>query len=106
MSREAIFRIREIESEAAETIRRAQAQADRMRADAESSGEALCREAEENALEERRALMAQLTEKSDEMMLHAKEESEAEAEALLQEVRMRRKIAEKIIIRGLDSKCR
>lgn len=106
MSREAILKVKETERAAADMIRDARVRAEQMRQAAEAEGQEICRLAEAEELERRRELMEQLCAKTEELSEHSAQEAREAADEMLAEVRLRRKIAEKIIIRGLDSKCR
>ena len=106
MSRDAILRVQATEQRAAEILREARALAQEKRQNAQADGEALCRKAEAEAMEKRAELLSQIAAKTEELNLHSMEEAQAEADEIRRDVRLRRKIAEKIIIRGLDSKCR
>lgn len=106
MSREAILKIKDAELQAAETVAQARARAQKMREDALREGEALCQTAEEETLSQRAEMMRQLDEKAKELSALTEQQAREEADQISKDVRMRRRIAEKIIIRGLDTKCR
>lgn len=106
MSRETIFQLKEAEAEAARIVAQAKAKADQMRADAEEAGQALCLETERSVSEELAGMLEQIREKAEEHRERVLEETRAEAEAVAANVRLNRKSAEKIVIRGLDTKCR
>ena len=106
MSRETIFQLKEAEAEAARIVAQAKARADQMRAEAEAAGQALCLETESRVSEELAGMLEQIREKAEEHRERVLEETRAEAEAVAANVRLNRKSAEKIVIRGLDTKCR
>ena len=91
---------------AADIVREAKDRAQRMREEAELAGQEMCRVAETETLAKRAEMMKQLRIKSEEHTARVMEEARAEADELTQDVSLRRKIAEKIIIRGLDMQCR
>ena len=106
MSRESILKIQEAETQAEALIERARVQAQEMIANAEAKGKALCEQTEVETTEQMRGLLLQLREKTDEMDGRAMADSEEENPLIRKNARLNRKIAEKIIIRGLDTKCR
>ncbi len=106
MSRESILKIQEAETQAEALIERARVQAQEMIANAEAEGKALCERTEAETSEQMRGLLLQLREKTDEMDGRAMADSEEEIAQIRKNARLNRKIAEKIIIRGLDTKCR
>ena len=106
MSREAILKVWETEKEAAEIVRIAKERAQIMRDAAEREGQEKCRVAEAETLAMRAQMMEQLHIKAEEHTDRVMEEARAEADELTQEISLRRKIAEKMIIRGLDMQCR
>ena len=106
MSRESILKIQEAETQAEALIERARVQAQEMIANAEAEGKALCEQTEVETTEQMRGLLLQLREKTDEMDGRAMADSEEEIALIRKNARLNRKIAEKIIIRGLDTKCR
>ena len=106
MSREAILKVKETEALAVEMVRNARARAQQMRDTTESEGKALCAAAESETLAKRDEMMVQLRAKTEELYQNTLAEAKAEADELTREVSLRRRIGEKIIIRGLESKCR
>ncbi len=106
MSRDSILRIREVEEEAEAIVKRAKDDAASAEEKAHAAGKQLLLEtkleAEKNADESMRELQMRLSEVSQKL----REEATSEAAELRRKVALRRKIAEKIIIRGLDAKCR
>lgn len=106
MSREAILIIKETEARAEQIVRDAQARARQMREDAERDGRSLCERTESEVLAQRAEMLKQIEVKSEELLARTLEEAREEADALSAAVSLRRRIGEKIIIRGLDTKCR
>lgn len=106
MSRESILKIRETEQQAQCLVENAHHRAERMLEEAETRGKLLCEQTERETTEEMRELLLRLKEKTDEMDQRALSEAEEELEQLRKNARLNRKIAEKIVIRGLDAKCR
>ena len=106
MSREAILKVKETEEQALRFVSDARAKAAQMREETEREGQMLCATAESETLAKREEMMKQLRIKSEELMKNTLAEAKAEADALTREVNLRRRVGEKIIIRGLDSKCR
>ena len=106
MSREAILIIKETEARAEQILRDAQTRARQMREDAEREGRSLCETTEAEMLAQKTEMLKQIGIKSEELLARTLEEAREEADALSAAVALRRKIGEKIIIRGLDTKCR
>ena len=106
MSREAILKVRETEEQANSAVLEAREAAQKMIACAEQDGRALCEATEAEMLEKREEMMARIREKADEIAVASLAEADEECKQLVRDVTLRRKMAEKIIIRGLDSKCR
>lgn len=106
MSRNTILKIRETEAEAARIVAQAEERARSMRADAEEAGRALCRSTEQETSAELDGMLEQIRVKAAEMAEHILEETREEATAVAAAARLKRKSAEKIVIRGLDAKCR
>ncbi|MBE6633615.1 MAG: hypothetical protein E7620_04635 [Ruminococcaceae bacterium] len=106
MSKETIIRLKEAEAEAARILSDAEARAKQMRADAEAAGRALCESTERELSEELAGMLEQIRERSEEHRQRVLEETRGEAETIASNVRLNRKSAEKIVIRGLDAKCR
>ena len=106
MSKETIFKIREAELEAERILAEADAEAARMRAEAEEKGRRLCEETERQVTAELAAVTEQLHQRGQEHIARALEEGQAEADALTDGVRFTRRSAEKLVIRGLEAKCR
>lgn len=106
MSRESILKVQETEEKAARLVEAARARAHEMTEAAERDGKALCAETEKRVREEYRAMFLELRARCDRLAEKNQAEITEELAALRREVNLRRKIAEKIIVRGLESKCR
>ena len=106
MSKETINQIREAEAQADRIIAQAEAKAAEMRAQAEAEGKELCRKTEETVAAEMAATMTQIREKTEERAGQLLELANEEAEAIAEASKLNRKMAEKLVIRGLDAKCR
>ena len=106
MSRETILKLREAETEASRLLAEAEAQAKAMREAAEEAGRALCEKTEREVSAELDGMLEQIRVKAQEHHERVLEETRAEAETIASNVRLNRKSAEKIVIRGLDAKCR
>jgi vacuolar-type H+-ATPase subunit H len=106
MSRESILKIRETEERAAQTVDAAKARARETVERAEREGRELCDRTEAEAMAQYTEVIQKIRERS--LVLAEKNQTETNEEIakLRREVSLRRKIAEKIIIRGLESKCR
>jgi F0F1-type ATP synthase membrane subunit b/b' len=106
MSKETFFKIRETETEAERIIAEAEAEAKRMIAEAKAVGEALCREAERETSEELARMMEQIRQRGDEHVERVLEEGRELAAETEDQIRLTRRSAEKIVLRGLEAKCR
>lgn len=106
MSRESILKIQETEQQAERMIADARARAQEMIAAAEAEGRALCADTERETAASLAAMLEQIRERTVVMSERMANESLAEVDELKKNVSLRRKIAEKIIIRGFDRKCR
>ena len=106
MSRESILKIKETEQRAEQLVESAKARARAMVEEAEREGRALCAETERSVSAENAALMEQLRERTAQTVAHADEEARKEADAMRKEAFLNKRGAEKIVIRGLMSKCR
>ena len=106
MSRDSILKVKEVEAQAEKTVADAKLQAQQMLMQAHEDGKKLCNDAELQTLAKREEMMVRIREKSVQLEEAALAEAREEAAEISREVSLRRKIAEKIIIRGLDSKCR
>ena len=92
--------------QAAALVRDARDRAQKMRDEADAAGKQMCRKAEEETLAKRAEMMDQLHIKAEEHTARVMEEAREETDEMIKDVSLRRKIAEKIIIRGLDMQCR
>lgn len=106
MSRESILKIQETEQIAEEIIADARARAQKMIEAAEAEGRALCETTERETEASLDAMLEQIRERTVSVSERMENESLAQVEELKRNVSLRRKIAEKIIIRGFDRKCR
>ena len=106
MSREAILKVQETEEQAKQTVLKARENAQQMIERAECEGKELCASTESEMIEKREDMMMRIREKADELTAASLAEANEECKLLVRDVTLRRKMAEKIIIRGLDSKCR
>ena len=106
MSRESILKIQETERIAEKIVADAQARAQQMIDTAEAEGRALCATTEEETSASLAAMLTQLRDRTEGMSERMANESLAQIEEMKKNVSLRRKIAEKIIIRGFDRKCR
>ena len=106
MSRDSILKVKEVEAKAEQTVADAKAQAQKMLDQARADGAALCESTESEILAKREEMMVRIREKSAQIEADALDEAKQEADQMTKDVSLRRKVAEKIIIRGLDSKCR
>ena len=73
---------------------------------AKQNGEALCRQAEKEADEQMRQMLDGIKERTEATARRFATDAESEAEEMKRMSRLHQKVAEKIIIRGLDAKCR
>ncbi len=106
MSKEAFFKIREAEAEAERILAEAEAEASRMIAEARAAGEALCRSAEAQTARELADMMAQIHQRGAEHVERVLAEGREEEAEIEEKIRLTRRSAEKIVIRGLEAKCR
>ena len=106
MSRESILKIREAEAEAARIISEAHAKASRIVSDAEDEGRALCESTERQTKVALGQTLEQIRERTVALSERIEAEGTEEIEELQKRVDLRRKIAEKIIVRGVEKKCR
>ncbi|MBR7098451.1 MAG: hypothetical protein IKC59_03470 [Clostridia bacterium] len=106
MSKETVFKIREAEAEAERIVTRAQAEAERMRQEAESSGKALCETTRREITQELSSMNEQLRIRAQEHTERVIAEAREEMDAISEKVKLTRRSAEKIVIGGLEAKCR
>ena len=106
MSREPINKIQEAEAQAEQLLADARRRAQDAVAKAEKDGKLACEAAERETAESLAEMLAKIRTRTDAMQERQAAESEAELEALRKSVSLRRKAAEKIVIRGFEQKCR
>jgi vacuolar-type H+-ATPase subunit H len=106
MSRESIKMIKQTEEEAERILREAQQKAAQMVADAEANGAALCESTEQETIAAAKVVIGQLREKAENMRERLNAEAKGEAAEIVRQASLRKRSAEKIVIRGLASKCR
>lgn len=106
MSRDSMIRIKEAETEAERIVADAKKRAQKMLDDAEVSGRSLCEASESQSSAEMAEMLAAVREKAASSTEKVLNDAAGEADQLEEAIRMKRKIAEKIILRGLDAKCR
>ena len=106
MSRESIRMIKQTEQEAERILREAQEKAAQMVADAEANGATLCENTEAETVAAAKQVMLQLRERAENMRERLDNEAKEEAAEVVRQASLRKRSAEKIVIRGLASKCR
>ena len=106
MSKEAFFKIREAEAEAERIVAEAEAEAKHMIAAAKAAGAALCKTAEAETTEELSRMMEQIRARGEEHTERVLAEGHGEEADIEEKIRLTRRSAEKIVIRGLEIKCR
>ena len=106
MSRESILKIQETEDLAEQIVAEARTRAQEMIASAESDGRTLCATTERETAESLAVMLDQIRERTVGMAERMSNECLSEVDELKKNVSLRRKIAEKIIIRGFERKCR
>ena len=106
MSRESILRIKEAEAEAEALLAKARADAQAMLADAEREGRALLQNAEAEAGAASNAMLADVRERTLQLEERLEGESLEECAEMRKNVLLRRKAAQKVIMRGVEAKCR
>lgn len=106
MSRESIKMIKQTEQKAERIVREAQEKAAKMVADAEANGVALCQNTEAQTVAAAKEVIVQLRERAENMRERLDTEAKEEAAELVRGASLRKRSAEKIVIRGLASKCR
>ena len=87
-------------------VREAQEKAAKMVEDATAAGEALCESTEKETIETAKQAILQLRERADGMRERLSNEASEEAAEITRQASLRKRSAEKIVIRGLASKCR
>ena len=106
MSRESIKLIKQSEQEAERIVREAQEKALQMMADAKAEGEALCDSTEAETIAAAKEVILQLRERAENLRERLDTEAKEEAAEIVRQASLRKRSAEKIVIRGLASKCR
>ena len=106
MSRESIKLVKQTEQEAERILREAQEKAAQMVADAEANGIALCETTEAETIAAAKEVIVQLRERADGLRDRLETEAKEEAAEITRQASLRKRSAEKIVIRGLASKCR
>ena len=106
MSRESIKMVKETEQEAERILREAQERAEQMIAEAEANGAALCESTEAQTIAAAKEVIVQLRERADNLRERLQTEAKEEAAEVVRQASLRKRSAEKIVIRGLASKCR
>ncbi len=106
MSRESINAIKQTEQQAERILRQAQEKAAKMIADAEAKGVALCENTEADTVAAAKEVIVQLRERAENMRERLDTEAKEEAAEIVRQASLRKRSAEKIVIRGLASKCR
>ena len=106
MSRETILKIKETEAEAVRIVENAREKAKAMKAQAEVEGQALCQTTEAELTQTLDGMLEQIRLKTEEHAERVREATREEAEGVVAVAKLNRKSAEKIVIRGLDAKCR
>lgn len=106
MSRESIKMVKQTEQEAERILREAQERAAKMVADAEANGAALCESTEAETVAAAKEVIVQLRERAENLRERLDTEAKEEAAEIVRQASLRKRSAEKIVIRGLASKCR
>ena len=106
MSKDTLQKIREAEDGAARTVAEAGELAKAMKEAAVRAGGEQLAETEKTVSAERAGMLEQIRAKTGELTERVMEETRAEAEEIAARARLNRKSAEKIVIGGLDAKCR
>lgn len=106
MSKDTLEKIRKAEADAARIVADAEEQAKQLKADTIRQGEEMCRRTEETVSAELVGMLEQIREKTAALTDRVMEETKTEAEEVAARARLNRKSAEKIVIGGLDAKCR
>ncbi len=106
MSRESIMKIRETEEKADRIVAEAKHRAQEMIEQARLDGRSLCEATERETAVSLKAMLSEIRTRTDSMSERFDAESSEEVAALMRNVSLRRKVAEKIIVRGFEKKCR
>jgi vacuolar-type H+-ATPase subunit H len=106
MSKETVLKIIEAEADAKRIISEAHREAEARMDAAREVGETLCKDTERTVSQELSEIMDQLRAKLAEMEMRVSTNTEREAAALSDLASLNRRAAEKIIISGVNAKCR
>ena len=106
MSRESIQLVKQAEQDAERILREAQEKAAKMVADAQSNGEALCASTEAETIAAAKEVIVQLHERAENLRERLDTEAKEESAEIVRQASLLKRSAEKIVIRGLASKCR
>lgn len=106
MAKEAIMKIRETEAKAEEIVADARKKAQALLEEAKANGQALCETAERDAAKERQTKIAAAQKRGEKQIAAGNAAVALEIEELKKDAAMKKKIAEKIVLRGLEEKCR
>lgn len=106
MSKESILKIKETEALAEQMILDARVRAQKIVEDARAEGIAACDAIERQTAAELSAMLDQIRARTAAMSERMAEESDEEIAQMREQVALRRRIAEKIILGGVVRKCR
>ena len=106
MSKETMDRIREAEAQADRKIADAEAQAAKWKAEAEAAGRKVCENAEKSAASDLNASLEQARNQAQALTKEALDLAAREAETISANAEQARAAAERIVIGGLEAKCR
>ena len=106
MSKESILKIKETEALAEQMISDARVRAQKILEDARAEGIADCDHTETQTAAELSSMLNQIRARTVTMSERMAEESDEEIAQMREQVTLRRRIAEKIILRGVVKKCR
>ena len=105
MAKEIIEKIKEAEAEADRIRAEAQTEAQECLREAEKNGRALCEWAESEGLAENREKIRLIRERADDMMAHSAEEAEQKAAAMRADAEHRMREAVRLILGGVMEQC-
>jgi len=106
MSKEAILKIQDVEAEAERMVGEAKSRAKQMIEQAEQAGRALEEQTEKDTAAELATMLEQIRNKTELTAQRMAEEATEASEELKKAAKLRQRSAEKIVIRGLEAKCR
>lgn len=106
MSKETMEQIRMAEAEADRLIADAESRAARMKSDAVAEGRAICAAAEKAVAVQMESALETARKQADDLTAKAFEEANREADGIAKIAERGRKAAEAIVIGGLEAKCR